>query len=314
MVDCQSQNGFRGGPGGARSRPAALLRQFGPLQAIGAGSNDHYPGVGMQRTVLLIEHEALGSPVLVDPLSALPARPSTSTTDRPAVFGADSATPPRRYQYNESQRSALGTDSGYQHLAGRSPGQPCPHRGTQFGCRAIAFSTTGSTPPPMASAHLRQLGGRDPAFNLRRESTLILRQRGADHLFASALRIARLLTTGEQAWRPRRTHRDPHVGHDAIGPVIELGAAIGGFISSSWSATAPACLETEHDAQFGGQDLPLEGISACRTPDRTHRNRLGHKAPQIPKALATEAMAHPTRRMKGVAKQQLLCLISRRWP
>ena len=94
----------------------------GPLQAMSAFANDHYPGVGMQRTVVLIEHQALGSPVLVDLFrlaSEAEHEYDTSCSIRAAL---------RHHRAVRIQRIAMvGARYGQRLPAphGRSSGQPC---------------------------------------------------------------------------------------------------------------------------------------------------------------------------------------------
>ena len=261
VVDRQSQNGFEVDRAERVHGQPHFFVGSGPLQAMSAFANDHYPGVGMQRTVLLIEHEALGSPVLVD-LFRL-ASDAEHEYDYVLQYSGQLCDTTAPYQYNESQWSALGTDSGYQHLMGVAQASlAAPSRLTWLQGNRFNSWFNAATDGELIFA---QLGGRDPAFNLRRESTLILRQRGADHLFASAFESHGFFD--EASERCHGAHGELTgiriVGHDDSASVIELSGNRLHLIVMV-SNRAGVTSETEHDVQFGGKTFRWKGFLACR--------------------------------------------------
>ncbi len=192
----------------------------GPVQGMSAFANDHYPGVDMQRTVLLVEHELLSTPVLVD-LFRLSSE-AEHDYDYAVQYSGQICDSNVNPQSNLTQWSVLGEESGYEHLMGGAQADlDAPTRVTWL--QGQRFNTWLS-----AADHgelvFAQLGGNDPSFNLRRESTLLLRQRGQHHLFASAFETHGLFDEANERCYGARGELQAirTLAHDENASVIEL--------------------------------------------------------------------------------------------
>lgn len=182
VVDQQSQNnGDRKSADGVHGLTHFFVGA-GPVQAMSAFANDHYAGVGMQRSVFLVAHQALETPVLID-LFRLRSE-TEHDYDYTVQYSGQLCEITAPVESNQTQWSVLGTDNGYQHLMGTASSRITqPSRLTWLQGRRFNSWLTAATDAELLFA---QLGGNDANFNLRRETTLILRQRGGNHLFASA--------------------------------------------------------------------------------------------------------------------------------
>ncbi|WP_418320661.1 heparinase II/III domain-containing protein [Piscinibacter sakaiensis] len=232
----------------------------GAVQAMSAMANDHFVGVAMQRSLLLVTHEKLDTPVLVD-LYRL--RSDTEHVYDYAVQYAGQITETSApVDYNRSQWTVLGEASGYQHLMGVANSritEPCRItwlQGKRFNSW-LSAATSGEL-------LFGQLGGNDASFNLRRDTTLILRQRGSKHLFASAFETHGLFDEPSERCHGARGELTQIrvVGHDDQGSVVELtGRQLRLLVMVSNRADVTA--QTEHEVRFDGTTYRWTGFFAC---------------------------------------------------
>lgn len=261
VVDGESQNQ------GDRQKADAVhgLPHFfagtGAVQAMSGLANDHYPGVAMQRSLLLLTHAALSAPVLID-LFRL-CSDSEHTYDYALQYSGQICDTTLPVNYNDSQWSALGHAHGYQHLMGvaradvRQPSRLTWLQGRRFNTWLSAADS--------GELVFAQLGANDPDFNLRRESSLILRQRGRNHLFASAFE-----THGFFDEPSERCHGASGVlgelrilGHDDQGSVVELvGTDLHLLVMVSNRPDVQP--NTEHALTFGGVNYRWTGYFQCQ--------------------------------------------------
>lgn len=238
----------------------------GPVQAMSAFANDHYPGVGMQRSVLLISHDALDTPVLVD-LFRLRSE-TEHEYDYAVQYSGQICETTAPVEAHRTQWSVLGADNGYQHLMSTATSRITqPTRLTWLQGRRFNTWLTAATDAELVFG---QLGGNDPDFNLRRETTLVLRQRGRNHLFASAYETHGLFDEPtERCYGARGELTEIRViGHDDDASVVELvgqNLHLTIMVSNSPSVT----VDTQHAVSFGGQTYRWMGFFACQS---THRS------------------------------------------
>jgi oligo-alginate lyase len=167
--------------------------------------------------------------------------------------------------YNDTQWSVLGEAHGYQHLMGVARAevtQPSSLTWLQ-GERFNTWLTAASS----GELVFAQLGANDPAFNLRRESTLILRQLGRNHLFASAFETHGLFhEPSERCFGARGVLRELRIlGHDDQGSVLELiGTELHLLLMVSNRPDVKP--DTVHELSFGGLSFRWTGYFSCQPP------------------------------------------------
>lgn len=164
--------------------------------------------------------------------------------------------------YNRTQWSALGDSNGYQHLMGvtrstvSEPGSVTWLQGQRFNTWLSAASEGGLL--------FAQLGVNDAAFNLRRDTTMILRQRGRNHLFALAFETHGYFDeSSERCHGARGTLTQIRViGHDDQGSVVELlGRTLHlRLMVSNVAGVTPA---TVHAVSIAGTTYRWTGGYAC---------------------------------------------------
>ena len=156
-------------------------------QLISAKENNAYEGVKMHRTLLMIEDDRLDNPLVLDLFKV--DSDNKNQYDLPFHYFGQiiSSTFPLEPQAN---LSPLGDDNGYQHLWLRSKGQ----NGESLNQLSWFTGTAFRTLTMMNSSHdeflFTQLGANDPEFNLRDDTSFIIRRKDtAATLFVSAIEL-----------------------------------------------------------------------------------------------------------------------------
>jgi len=166
--------------------------------------HDYYPGVSMQRTVLMLDLPEFEQPLLVD------------------VFRLTSQ---QRHQYDyclhhlgQFVRSdsplrvadilkPLGNGNGYQHLWDCARADIPPAQSLLFSwLDGHSYTSLVSALPLGGELIVARSGANDPHFNLRNEPALLLRQQGADALFASVVESHGYFDEATETSRDARGH------------------------------------------------------------------------------------------------------------
>jgi hypothetical protein len=152
-------------------------------QGMSARADRFYPGVGMQRTMLLVRDARLPYPVVVDLYRLTSAAPHTY--DWPLHFRGQLVATSAKYRRAESLEP-LGEKFGYQHLwkEAAATSDSTVRMTWLDGNRYYTVTTSGA---PGTEVILARTGANDPSFNLIVEPMLLLRRRAADHVFASVI-------------------------------------------------------------------------------------------------------------------------------
>ncbi|MGQ7846838.1 heparinase II/III domain-containing protein [Granulosicoccus sp. 3-233] len=261
VVDRQSQNAAELQRADAVHGLPHFFVDARPVQGMSAFANDHYPGVGMQRTVLLIEDESLKTPLLVD-LFRL-SSDSEHDYDYPLQYSGQICDTNLTLEPGLTQWSVLGQSGGYEHLMGTArAGVTSPTRITWL--QGQRFNTWLSA-ADQGELVFAQLGGNDPSFNLRRETTLLLRQRGSSHLFASAFETHGFFDEATERCSGARGEIDAirTLGHDDSASVIELqGERFHRVIMVSNRPDVRS--DSVNEVSFAGQTYRWTGFFACQ--------------------------------------------------
>ncbi len=158
------------------------------IQAAGATDTAAWPGVHLQRIMILIEHEALPHPLVVDLFRA--SGKGNHTFDLPYWFQGHLLTTSFPYEAATTRLLPAGTSAGYQHLWVEA--QAAVHDSLLqlqwFGNGKFYTLTTLAAPGD--SALFVRTGAMDPEFNLRRDPAFVLRKNDQkEALFASVLEL-----------------------------------------------------------------------------------------------------------------------------
>lgn len=151
------------------------------IQAMSAFANDHYDGVEMQRTVVLIEHEDFEHPLTVD-LYRLASK-ETHQYDFAVHYKGQFISTNLNYEYNLNRRNVLGDSNGYQHLFEKARASVAGN--TQITWLQDNCFHTWNCFADTGEMIFAQTGANDPSMNLRTEDCFILRTEGDDSLFVS---------------------------------------------------------------------------------------------------------------------------------
>jgi hypothetical protein len=154
------------------------------VQAMSARADRFYPGVGMQRTMLLVRDARLPYPVVVD-LFRLTST-AQHTYDYPLHFRGQLVASSVKYDANATRQEPLGTRYGYEHIWREASGRSdAPVAVTWLD--GNRYYTATSSASPGTELILGRTGANDPNFNLISEPLFLLRRRAADHLFATVI-------------------------------------------------------------------------------------------------------------------------------
>ncbi len=185
VVDGQSQN--NGDSLQAEQRfgePHFFVTGNPAMQGMSARLTGYYPGVGQQRTVLMLSVPALPTPLIVDVFrltSPQPHQYDYCLHHLGQFMASDTAL------QAAAQLTPLGTDHGYQHLWDCARASIAPGDSALFSwLDGDSYRTLVSAFPAGGELIVARTGAGDPHFNLRCEPALLLRTHGTDAIFASA--------------------------------------------------------------------------------------------------------------------------------
>ena len=154
------------------------------VQVMSARADRHNPGVGMERTMFLIDDARLPRPTVVD-LFRLTSK-SAHTYDYALHFRGQLIATDVKYDAEVSRQVPLGDAFGYQHIWRQAIGSVNgPLRMTWLdGNRyyTVTMANGGSS-----SAIFGRTGANDPNFNLMSEPLMLVRRRSGNELFASVI-------------------------------------------------------------------------------------------------------------------------------
>jgi len=194
------------------------------VQVMSARADKHSPGVTMRRTMLLIKDARFARPVVVDLFRLASA--GEHTYDYPIHFRGQLISTDVKYEGRSTRQEPLGKAFGYQHLWREATGAATgPVRMTWLdGNRYYSVTTaTGGT----SEVIFGRTGANDPNFNLISEPVMIVRTKGRNQLFASAIEPHGYFNEAEErSIQARGTIQSVRILADTPeGSVVEIAAA-----------------------------------------------------------------------------------------
>jgi hypothetical protein len=154
------------------------------VQVVSARSDKQYPGIGMQRTMFLIDDARVARPVVVD-LYRLTSN-STHTYDYALHFRGQLIATDVKYQANTGRQEPLGKGFGYQHIWNEGMGTSTGPTSMTWleGNRYYTITTAAGN---SSRVIFGRTGANDPNFDLISEPMMIVRRKSSSELFASVI-------------------------------------------------------------------------------------------------------------------------------
>ncbi len=173
------------------------------VQAMSARADRQYPGVAMQRTMLLVHDDRLPYPVVVDVYRLNSDR--THTYDYPIHYRGQLIAANVKYAPDTVQRAPLGKAFGYQHVW-REAWATTDSAVSMTWLDGHRYYTMTTSPAPGTQVIFGRTGANDPNFNLMVEPMVMVRRSAARQTFASVIEphgfFSEVQERSEQA-RPR---------------------------------------------------------------------------------------------------------------
>jgi hypothetical protein len=241
------------------------------VQAMSATANGFYPGVGMQRTMLLVRDARLRYPVVVDLYRLTSTGGAPHTYDYPLHFRGQLVTTDVKYTANTTTQEALGTKAGYEHLWDEASATTDSTvrmtwlAGGNAGHRYYSITTAGA---PGTEVIFARTGAGDPSFNLISEPLMIVRRRatgGGDALFASVIEPHGYFSELEERSADARGAIDGVrvLGSSAEGSVVEVTGK-NGLRWTVMVTNGPASATAHHALTFAGRTYEWTGNYAVQ--------------------------------------------------
>lgn len=202
-------------------KPHFFMGEGTDLQAMSAFADEHYPEVGMQRTVMLLKSDQLESPLLIDLYRLTSDKPHQY--DYAHQYQGQIIRTDFEYKSN-AELHPLGDDYGYQHLWSLSRGEAGDSALVSWLQGNSYYTWLGTSSSADNEVVFTQTGANDPQFNLRHETSFIMRTTGKDLLFASALETHGYFNEAIEASVDARgkLHQIDILAHNETGSVVAI--------------------------------------------------------------------------------------------
>ena len=259
VVDQCSQNGGDTATAESRwGRKHFFVVGEDKLQAMSATISNYYPDVEQQRTVIMLEVEGVDNPLLIDLFRS--SSKEEHQYDYLLHYGGQIIRTDFEYQ-SEPVLKPLGNEFGYQH-AWRIASGATPQGGLISWLMGNSYySLISSGDSENSEVIFARTGANDPQFNLRNEPMLVLRQRGADHLFANVLETHGYYDeASEQSVGALGEVKSVQViGFDEVGSVVEIILQDHRRLTVMVSNRKRVTAQTDQEVVFGGKSYKWRG-------------------------------------------------------
>lgn len=158
----------------------------GEQQTVVAQDVNAYPGVTLQRAVVMAKADGVDYPVIVDIFRAL--SDSVHQYDYPLWYNGIMASANFPYEKALSAKQTLGSANGYQHIWLDAWGKNMNGSMSQLTFfNGSRFYTLSMATSPQTEIKWMSIGADDPNFNLLDRHGFLLRERGRSHTFVTAI-------------------------------------------------------------------------------------------------------------------------------
>ena len=157
----------------------------GEVQVVSAKDKDSYKGVAQHRTLFLINGKNMEQPVYIDLFKVSSA--TTHQYDLPFWYQGQLIETSFPYTPYTTNMQSLGTKNGYQHIWKEAYGKSDSGIGSLTFLNGSSFYSITTNAGKETEFFLARSGAGDPNFNLRRETSFIVRKNGDNQLFVSVI-------------------------------------------------------------------------------------------------------------------------------
>ena len=156
------------------------------VQVVSAKEENAYTDVDLHRTFYLLQLPA-GKRMVIDLFHAI--SPNLHQYDLPFQYSGQVINTSFKYKAETALQKALGTKNGYQFLWKEAEATLRDTMAQFTFLNGRTYYTVSSLVEDSAQLFFARTGANDPAFNLRREPSYILRKNGRNKTFASVIEI-----------------------------------------------------------------------------------------------------------------------------
>jgi hypothetical protein len=223
VVDATTQNDNKRNKAEATSGQRHFFDTSNPdVQVMSARADNHYPGVQMQRTMLLINNEKVEHPVVID-IYRLESD-SEHTYDYPVHFTGQIMMTNFEYETNVTEKKPLGTNFGYQHIWNDGKSQILSQTSQVTWLNDNRYYTVSTSASENSEVIFGTIGANDPNFNLRPEPMFLIRAHAKDCVFASVIEPHGYFNEAQEKSRGAKPIIESVniIGHNSEATVLEI--------------------------------------------------------------------------------------------
>ncbi|GAB1620910.1 hypothetical protein AAOGI_09600 [Agarivorans albus] len=229
------------------------------LQAVSAFAEEFYPGVDQQRSVVLINDDALEAPLLLDVFRL--SSDTEHSYDYALQYQGQIVRCTSDYQTHK-ELAPMGDNFGYQHLWNEAQGKASENNLVSW-LQGNSYYSWISASEANDELFFTRVGANDPEFNLRSETSFILRRQAKSTVFANVLETHGYFNEAVEASTNARgkVNQVTVVVSNDIGSVIEVkGEGIDFTVMLSNQRDVSA--ETQHTIEHNQQTYCWQGSLA----------------------------------------------------
>ncbi len=157
------------------------------LQVVAAADHHAYDGIGLYRTVYLLQLPEAAKPLVIDIFRTEAAK--EHQYDLPFNYAGQVVSTSFKYQPFTTTQNTLGTKNAYRFLWKEASATPGKGMAQLTFLNKKSFYTVSTLTEDATQVFLTRIGANDPNFNLRRETSFIIRKKSSNGLFISAVEM-----------------------------------------------------------------------------------------------------------------------------
>ncbi len=223
VVDLTTQNNFKRKQADATSGQRHFFDISNPdIQVMSARADAYYPGVKMQRTMLLINDERIEYPVAID-VYRLESK-EEHQYDYPVHFTGQLMMTNFEYETNVTTQNPIGDNFGYQHIWNEGKSGKLNETAQVTWLNGERYYTVSTSVSSENEIVFGRIGANDPKFNLKSEPMYLVRTKAKDCVFASVIEPHGYFNEAQEKSNKAKPviQEVQIIGHNSEGTVIEV--------------------------------------------------------------------------------------------